>query len=68
MEQWYYNNEHQTVMASIHFVKNKTKVLQNLLHLNSHQQVFLLSSVLCSATWATGELGVNNCLINPFMT
>ena len=60
-EQWYFYSDLLKEVTSIHFVKINT-------FLDSHQQVLLQSSVLCPDNWASGELGVNNCLINPFMT
>ena len=46
-EQWYYNNGQQGVVTSVHFVKIKTKVLQNSLDSNPHQQVHRLLVIRC---------------------
>ena len=48
MEQLYYNNGHQEVVISLHFVKTKTFFLKKPLDLNPGQQAFLGSAVLCS--------------------
>ena len=47
----------------IHFVKIELKCLQNSLDLDPGQ---VFNIMLCQLSF--GELGVNNCLINPFMT
>ena len=61
-EQWYYNDSLQEVLRSVHLVKMKTNFLQNTLDSSPHQQDLLLMLS------ASRELGVNNCLMNSFMT
>ena len=40
-EQLYYNNEHQVVVTSIHYVKIKTRFLRNSLCWNPGQQILV---------------------------
>ena len=65
-EQLYHNNGLQEVVTSIPLVKINTKLLQYPLDSNPSKQAIVRYS--CSVNRATRQLGINSCLINPFVT